>query len=244
VTVLGSWLPYIFIGILLLIGRLQFFGLTPVLKSFTIGWNNILGTTVSRSIQPFYNPGVFPFIFIALFIPLFYRLDARTTFRAWRMTFHMLRHAALALFFTLGMVFILINSGEATGRDSMLIVMAKAAADLTGSAWYLAAPLVGVLGTFISGSHTVSNIMLGPFQLSTAIEAGLPYIPIVSLQSVGGAVGNMICIHNVVAVLTVVGLIGREGLVIRKNFPVALSYGLLAGILGWILAGVLAGFIY
>jgi len=50
---------------------------------------------------------------------------------------------------------------------------------------------------------------------------------------VGGAAGNMICVHNVVAVLTTVGLLGKEGLVIRKNAAIGVGYSLLAGILAW-----------
>jgi len=110
------------------------------------------------------------------------------------------------------------------------------AAELTGKIWYLVAPIVGVLGTFISGSNTVSNIMFGAFQLNTAYEIGLPVFSILALQAVGGAAGNMICIHNIVAVLTIVGLLGQEGTVIRKNLPVAFLYALLSGALAWAIA--------
>jgi lactate permease len=61
----------------------------------------------------------------------------------------------------------------------------------------------------------------------------LPALPVLGLQAIGGAAGNMICIHNVVAVLTTVGLIGREGLVIRKNLGVTLLFALVAGIVAW-----------
>ena len=125
----------------------------------------------------------------------------------------------------------------------MLIVMAGAAADLTGKIWYLVAPMVGVLGTFISGSNTVSDIMFGAFQLSTAYEIGLPAVSVLALQAVGGAAGNLICIHNVVAVLTTVGLLGREGSVVRKNLPVALLYALVAGILAWIITPLVSNVI-
>ena len=101
------------------------------------------------------------------------------------------------------------------------------------------APMVGLMGTFISGSNTVSNIMFGVFQLNTAEEIGLSPVPILALQAVGGAAGNMICIHNVVAVLTTVGLLGREGSVVRKNLPVAVLYALLAGALAWLITPLL-----
>jgi lactate permease len=54
------------------------------------------------------------------------------------------------------------------------------------------------------------------------------------ILAVGGAAGNIICIHNVVAVLTMVGLLGREGRIVKKNFWIAVGYGLLAGVLAWI----------
>jgi len=121
-----------------------------------------------------------------------------------------------------------------------LIVMATAAAGLAGNVWHLVAPLVGALGSFISGSNTVSNIMFGAFQLSTAREVGLSPVSILALQAVGGAAGNMLSIHNVVAVLTTVGLLGREGSVIRMNLPVALLYALAAGALAWLITPLVA----
>src|SRR5690606_9118338 len=56
---------------------------------------------------------------------------------------------------------------------------------------------------------------------------------IVALQAVGGAAGNVICVHNVVAASAVVGLIGREGEVIRKTLPVFLYYALFTGSIGY-----------
>lgn len=43
--------------------------------------------------------------------------------------------------------------------ESMLMVMAQSVADLFRSAYVLFAPLIGVLGSFMSGSNTVSNTL-------------------------------------------------------------------------------------
>jgi lactate permease len=228
-----AWLPYVVIGLVLLVTRLEVFQITPILQSIRLTWVNILGTSVSRGIAPLYNPGIIPFLLVALIVPFTHGLKLRPAFEVVRGTFKMIAPAAIALLFALGMVFIMMNSGEATEQDSMLIVMARATAELTGKIWYLVAPIVGVLGTFVSGSNTVSNIMFGAFQLNTAYEVGLPAFSILALQAVGGAAGNMICIHNVVAVLTTVGLLGQEGTVIRKNLPIVLLYALLSGALAW-----------
>jgi lactate permease len=52
---------------------------------------------------------------------------------------------------------------------------------------------------------------------------------------VGGAAGNMICVHNVVAASAVVGLLGREGLLIRKTLIPMIYYILVAALIGFVL---------
>ncbi|ADL13307.1 L-lactate permease [Acetohalobium arabaticum] len=230
-----AWLPYVLIGLILLVGRLEVFGLTPLLKSVSFGWTEIFGTSAGSTITPFYNPGIFPFIFIAILMPMIYGMKGEKVAKAWKDTFKTLLPAAVALVFTLGMVKIMMNSGPAVGGDSMLVVMAKAAASLTGRLWILLASIAGILGSFISGSATVSDIMFANFQYATALEINAPRTIILALQAIGGAAGNMICIHNVVAACATVGIVGKEGLIIRKNLFVALAYGLLAGIAAWIL---------
>ena len=44
---------------------------------------------------------------------------------------------------------------------------------------------------------------------------------------------DIICVHNVVAASAVVGLLGREGMVIRKTLPAFIYYAGLAGCLGY-----------
>ena len=233
--VLKSWLPYLLIAFILLVGRLPFFGLAPILKSINITWNNILGTSITRGIAPLYNPGVLPFIFIALLIPTIHQLNKTQVKKSWNNALRLIKPAAIALFFALGITYIMIHSGEATNVDSMMIVMAKMVSRYIGLVWYIPAALVGILGAFISGSNTTSNIMFGAFQYSTAIESGLKVYLVLALQALGGAAGNMICIHNVVAVLSTVGLIGKEGQIIKNNVLISVTYGLLAGIVVWLM---------
>ncbi|MDR2728468.1 MAG: L-lactate permease, partial [Chitinispirillales bacterium] len=197
-----AWTPYILLGAILLITRLPFLSISPALKSLSIGWENILGTTINRTIQPLYNPGIFPFLFIALLIPLLHKSSYRTLLPALKETLLMITPATIALSFTLAMVYIMMNTGAYTQTDSMLIVLANTAAQYAGSIWYITAPLIGMLGSFISGSCTVSNIMFGVLQFSTAVKSGAFVNPVLALQTVGGAIGNVVAVHTVVAALT------------------------------------------
>ena len=59
--------------------------------------------------------------------------------------------------------------------------------------------------------------MFTPLQFETATILNLPQIAIVALQNQGGAIGNMICINNIVAVCATTGISGVEGKLIRTD---------------------------
>lgn len=117
----------------------------------------------------------------------------------------------------------------------MIDTLALAAANATGSTWPLFAPFVGVLGTFVTGSATASNILFSDFQQATAERLGMPALPLLGAQGFGAAVGNIICPHNIVAASATVSLVGQEGEVLRRTLGPALIYALLGGMLAlWV----------
>ncbi len=119
----------------------------------------------------------------------------------------------------------------------MPIVLANGVSTLFGSLWPLIAPTIGGLGAFIAGSNTISNMLFAFFQFSMAQKIGATEHIVVALQAIGGAAGNMICIHNVVFASATVGLLGKEGSVIRKTLAPMIGYALFAGALGLVMIG-------
>ena len=119
------------------------------------------------------------------------------------------------------------------GYDEMPIALADGVAALVGGAWPIFAPFIGGMGAFVAGSNTVSNMMFSLFQFGMGQRIGADPTWIVALQAVGGAAGNMICVHNVVAASAVAGLIGREGAVIRTTLLPFVYYALFAGSIGY-----------
>ena len=85
--------------------------------------------------------------------------------------------------------------------------------------------------SFLAGSNTVSNLMLSQFQFETANLLGLSGTLMVAAQSVGAAAGNMIAIHNVVAASATVGLLGKEGVIMRITILPTLYYFFLSGLI-------------
>ena len=127
-----------------------------------------------------------------------------------------------------------INSGESyneSGLASMPLTLAEGAASIAGGAWPAFAPWIGALGAFVAGSNTVSNLMFSLFQFSTAEQIGVRPETVVATQAVGGAAGNMITVHNIVAASATVGLVGREGDLIRQTILPTIYYCLFAGAL-------------
>lgn len=90
----------------------------------------------------------------------------------------------------------------------------------------------------MAGSNTTSNILFSTFQYEVATSAALPRVITVALQVVGGAIGNMICVHNVVAASTTVGVLGKEGKIIRINLIPAAIYAVLASIVALLIIGI------
>jgi lactate permease len=117
----------------------------------------------------------------------------------------------------------------------MIHALAEAAAT-TGAAWPLLAPFVGMLGTFVTGSATASNILFAEFQDATSRTLGLRGALLQGAQNFGAAVGNIVCPHNIVAGGATVGLAGREGEVLRATVLVAAVYALAGGLLVLLLA--------
>ncbi len=130
------------------------------------------------------------------------------------------------------MVRVLINSEtNESGLESIPLVLAEGVSSIAGTAWPLIAPWIGALGAFVAGSNTISNMMFALFQWGVADNIGVSQGLIVAMQAVGGAAGNMVTVHNVVAAAATVGLIGKEGLIIRKTIIPLTYYLLMAGLM-------------
>ena len=103
------------------------------------------------------------------------------------------------------------------GDNSMVKIIGKAFAAMAGEHWVYFSPYLGAIGAFFSGSNTVSNLTFGPIQQQIAIDTGLSVTLILALQSVGGAMGNMVCINNIIAVCTVLDVKNSERSLINKT---------------------------
>lgn len=235
-SIFRAWLPYGLVALFLLASRLWPW-LKDALASVTLSWQHIFGTPINTSFQPLFLPG-FLFLTVSIITLFVQQISKNQAKNAVRKSFRMLLGPTIALAFAVPMVKVFINSGIPGGLDKMPVVLAAGVSALVGRAWVGLAAVIGALGAFIAGSNTFSNMMFSLFQFATAIKIGAVPGVIVALQAVGGAAGNMICVHNVVAASAVVGLIGKEGHLIRKTLIPMTYYLIVAALVGAIMLQV------
>jgi len=221
-----AMLPYVVLLALILATRL----VPPVQDALSaVAWSWTLPGGFDGTFQPLYHPGT---LLMAGFLVggtlQGHRPGALAA--AGASVARRLPPVAIALGAMLGLAGLMVHAG-------MIDVLAETAAASLGPAWPWLAPLAGVLGTFVTGSATASNILLTDFQVATAERLGLPALWLVAAQGFGAAVGNMVCPHNLVAGAATVGLQGREGEALRLTLLPAAVYLLAGGTLVFLLIG-------
>ena len=233
VGVFTSWLPYLLLAGLLVLTRLEALPLKAWLRSIQLKWN-VFGTDIFVDETPLYVPGTV-FIVVSLIAVALHRMNGPGVGAAWGESLKTTAKASIALVFTVPMVQVFLNTdGGLAGHEKMPIALANGVAALAGVAYPLLAPALGGFGAFVAGSNTICNMMFSLFQFEVAVKTGIDATWMVALQAVGGAAGNVICVHNVVAASAVVGLTGREGDVIRMTLLVFVYYALAAGVIGFV----------
>ncbi len=224
---LKAWVPYVLIAAILVITRIPQLGIKGLLTGgapFVVGIQNLFGfENLDWNLKWAYLPGTV-FVLVALITNLYHGMSMQKVKESWQATFKQVSGAAVALVFGLALVEVM-KYKNADGV-SMMVSMANALANLGDSLYVVIAPFIGVLGAFVSGSATVSMTLFVNLQFDTATALDLPTVLIVSMQCVGAAIGNMVCINNAVAASATIGTSGREGKLIKMNAIPMVIYSL------------------
>jgi len=237
--------------LVLLVTRLEVIGLKPLLTatspaagfgtpslgefsispSLVVGWQDIFGSGLNWSHAVLYVPSVLPFFLISGVSFLLFRTPAAGVREVWCESLGRVIKPIGAFLGALVLVKLLMVGGD----RSAATILGEGLARGAGGAWQFVAVYLGALGSFFSGSNTVSNLTFGGIQQATAAGLELGQTTVLALQSAGGAMGNMVCIHNIVAVCSILGLQNQEGAILRKTFLPTLLYGAIAGIVSLML---------
>jgi lactate permease len=193
--------------------------------------DSIFGTSSAWSYNSLYVPALIPFVVVALLsmpllkinFPALKKVAADTTKRLSGPSITLVGALIMVQLMTLG------------GDQSQTTIIGRKFAAVMGKSWPFFAPVLGALGSFFSGSATVSNLTFAGIQDSIAEALGFERTSILALQSVGAAMGTIISISNVVAVCSILGLVNQEGFIIKRAAMPLVIYGLVAGLAGLII---------
>lgn len=115
----------------------------------------------------------------------------------------------------------------------------------TGAFFAFLSPILGWLGTAVTGSDTSANALFATLQQTAAHEAGLNPLLLVGANSSGGVLGKMVSPQNLTIAATAVGLLGKEASILRRVIgwslgmlvAMCLLVGLQSTVLSWMVPG-------
>ncbi len=115
----------------------------------------------------------------------------------------------------------IVSMAKVLGYSGMIGSVAVTLAETTGALYPAFAPLIGALGTFITGSDTSSNILFGLLQKQTAEQLGISPVWIAAANTSGACIGKLISPQSISIAATAAGLHGKEGDLLSVTFHYA-----------------------
>jgi lactate permease len=128
--------------------------------------------------------------------------------RIYGATLDQLKWAILTVASVLALAYVMNQSGQ---TSTLGLWMAGA-----GSAFAFLSPIIGWLGTAVTGSDTSSNSLFGQLQIAAAKDTGISQVLLAAGNSSGGVLGKMVSPQNLAIGAAAVGLGGREGDLFRR----------------------------
>ena len=131
--------------------------------------------------------------------------------------------------------FITICSVLATAKvmiySGMISDIAHSIVVVTGPVYPFVAPLIGVLGAFVTGSGTSTNVLFGNLQMETALSLNLNPYWITAANAMGAGIGKMVCPQNIAIGAGATGITGSDSKILAAVFKYFIIYALLAGVI-------------
>ena len=221
--------------LLLIITRIPQIGLNELLKATTPNFSIYFGTyaifrlsaslvfqleeiltypTLHWKYELLYTPFIIPFVLMSVITYIIYRKEASDTLSGiFRTVFQRVKSPAIALAGALTLVQLMIT-GEDTSPAAIIGIVLS---DALKGGWIVIAASIGALGSFFSGSTTVSNLTFGSVQQIAAETIGTNVNAMLALQVVGASAGNGVCLNNIISACTVTSLAVGEGKIIAKT---------------------------
>lgn len=115
--------------------------------------------------------------------------------------------------------------------SGMITSIAVVLVSVTGGYYPLIAPIIGALGTFVTGSDTSANVLFGPLQVEVAKNLQMSPYWLAAANTVGATAGKMISPQSIAVATAATGIIGTEGKILKATLKFCLVYVIILGII-------------
>jgi lactate permease len=144
---------------------------------------------------------------------------------------------AMALFGAMGQIIAYSGYGVGfAGLEQMRNipwVLAMGLKSYTGSWYPLFVPLLGWVGTFLTGYGVASLMLFGGLQVHAAALLGASPVWLAAGLTVGSAVGSISSPFKIALAAPMCGALRQEGEILRRTIPLGLAASFLLGLILW-----------
>ena len=212
-----AWLPYILLCGLILIASPLVPSINSLLAKASSNIHIYTGDATSTTAFSWINtPGMM--ILIATFIAgLIQKLKFTYMLDVLKRTIIQLKTSFITIMSIVAISKIMSHSGMTSSISFGLCA-------ITGSFYPLIAPLLGAIGTFVTGSDTSANILFGALQTEAAKSLSIDPYWIAAANTAGATAGKMISPQSIAIATSATGLIGSEGKILSTTVKYCLGY--------------------
>ena len=156
---------------------------------------------------------------------------------------HVMGETLKGMWKAIATIVFIIAMAKVMGYSGMTSSIATLLAELTGSFYPALAPLVGIIGTFVTGSTTSSGVIFAQMQAHVAELLQVDPVPLVAANMAGGAIGKLISPQSiaiaVAAIGTIDGVKSTDSAIMAKTIKYCILFGVSVCALSYITAVVL-----
>ncbi len=194
----------------------------------------------SISLRPLYD--AYTYLFLAFLLAWRLHASGEDRFTAFLNTGSRRAAAAvtaIALFGAMGQV--IAYSGYCRGfsqcaSNNIALCLAGGLIECTGKFYPVFAPLLGWIGTFLTGYGMASVMLFGKLQLHTAGMMGISPSLLASALTVGASIGSVSSPFKIALAAPLCNAAGREGHILARTIPLGLAVSLVTGFFTFFLA--------
>jgi lactate permease len=217
-----AWVPFILVFMLIMLSSSLFPSINKILSS------------VQTTVDIYKGEGAAPYTFTWLASPgtliiiatvlggLIQGVSFSEIFKVFLKTCKQMTKSAITILAIVALAKVMSHAG-------MIKAIAVVLVQVTGGFYPLIAPLIGALGTFVTGSDTSANVLFGGLQVEVAKSLNMSPYWLAAANTCGATAGKMISPQSIAVATAATGLVGAEGKILNQTIKFCFVYVIVLG---------------